>query len=190
MTAAIAQVVHTGALVCEIDPDAVKILVPADHVLVRIDPDPVVEGVLRPWQISSPIQTGEVVEIGPGIHDVAKGDRVLIEAASAHEGKPPVLCARTKRLMAVIPCRWPDPAQTEDEAYAHREARLQALRAVLKRVYGKKKRWPFRAREEEWILMRDMEMLKRRRKGRCRSRLFSIVLDPARGQGVVAVIES
>ena len=171
--------------------DPSRLRPPAEHVIVRCDPFER-QKTSRGWEIASdgslPTFNGTIVAIGAGVTQVAVGDRVVVETMSGHACMTsPLEDAETGRLLAIVPCRVPDPIQARDHIYVRRQTRLAALEKVFQGLPDK--HIPPKALAEIRELRATLHDMREARRGQCRSRLWKPIRDKARGQGILAVIE-
>ena len=169
-------------------PEPGRLRPPRGHVLVRVEPADL--GTFWRPAYGGTTHWGTVVAVGSGVTEVTVGDRVLVEGQSGHSSmQRPLICGETSQLLEIVPCRWPDPVQTQDENYQRRLVRMEALKRILGQRHGQQSRWPEQARGEIRLLQQDLDRMRAAREGHSRSRLWIPTLDLARGQGVLAVEE-
>ena len=159
---------------------------PRGYALVRVEPEEQ-DTFWRP-AYGGTTHWGMIAAVGLDVTEVLVGDRVLVEGQSGHPSMQlPLICGETGRLLEIVPCRWPDPVQTQDENYQRRLVRMEALKRILGQRHGQQSRWPEQARGEIRLLQQDLDRMRAAREGHSRSRLWIPTLDLARGQGVLAV---
>jgi len=160
----------------------------AGYVMVRCDPATGMAGQFYIcYERAELTFSGEVVAVGNDVDQVKVGDRVLVESMSGHPCMTSPLLDEEGRTLAVVPCRRPALIQRRDEEHALKAARLKALEIIFG---GKADRHvPPKAMAEIKELRKWTAWAKEARRGKSRSRLFRPIMDPASGQGVLAVIE-
>jgi len=126
-------------------------------------------------------QAAEVVAVGEGV-DLRAGDKIVFETQSAP------LTVRDEESggwLAVVRCGNALAAQGRDEELV----RVLGTKARILQAHPDKRFWSEEIAESVFFLAQRERELRAYRKGRGRSRLFNPTMDPASGEGVLAVLE-